>query len=393
MAEIDFLTEFIPENIAPAIRGCIKKYEFPVVTFAEIKVPDDLAEEKTGFKGVDLEAKNLNAIYAEISKVRNEIENCDFVYVHDMGTFVIAASKSEVEQKTKCLTENKKFAVQNTDEFSNKRLKGRIAVITGGAQGFGLGIAEYLADNGAQIVIADINEKNAKAAADKLNAKMQNKNAIALQCDVSDEESVKNMCRAVTRQYGGIDIMHSNAGISEPGSLETMTLECFERITRINYTAFFLICKYASRPMKVQSIFDENHFADIIQTNSKAGLKGWLNNFAYCGSKFGSIGLVQSISRDLVKYRIKVNCVCPGNYYTGPLWGDPEKGLFVKYFKAGKVPGAKGPEDVRDWYFSQEIFGRGCYPSDVAKAVMYAVEQKYETGQAIPVAGGLEMLS
>jgi Dehydrogenases with different specificities (related to short-chain alcohol dehydrogenases) len=122
-----------------------------------------------------------------------------------------------------------------------------------------------------------------------------------------------------------------------------MTLELFEKITTINYTAYFLITKYATRPMKIQSCFDDHFYGDIIQTNSKAGLKGWTKNFAYCGSKFGGLGLTQSFSRELVEYRIKVNSICPGNYYDGPLWGDPKKGLFVEFLNAGKVEGAKNP--------------------------------------------------
>ena len=95
---------------------------------------------------------------------------------------------------------------------------------------------------------------------------------------------------------------------------------------------------------------------------------------------------------ELAPFSIKVNAVCPGNYYDGPLWADPEKGLFVQYLRAGKVPGAKTVEDVRQSYLSKSLIKRGCLPSDVAKALLYAVEQTYETGQAIPVTGGQVML-
>ena len=80
---------------------------------------------------------------------------------------------------------------------------------------------------------------------------------------------------------------------------------------------------------------------DIIQINSKSGLEGSKCNFAYAGSKFGSIGLVQSFALELVEHGIKVNAVCPGNFLDGPLWSDPKTGLFVQYLKAKKVPGAK----------------------------------------------------
>lgn len=85
---------------------------------------------------------------------------------------------------------------------------------------------------------------------------------------------------------------------------------------------------------------------------------------------------------------IKVNSICPGNFFDGPLWSDPEKGLFLQYLKAGKVPGAKTVADVRNFYNAKIPMGRGCRGEDVARAVYYAVEQKYETGQAIPVTGG-----
>ena len=133
-------------------------------------------------------------------------------------------------------------------------------------------------------------------------------------------------------------------------------------------------------------------FYDIIQINSKSGLSGSNKNFAYAGGKFGGIGLVQSFALELAPFNIKVNAVCPGNYLDGPLWSDPERGLFVQYLRAGKVPGAKTVEDVRRYYEAKVPLGRGCFPSDVAKAVYYIVEQSYETGQALPVTGGQNML-
>lgn len=84
--------------------------------------------------------------------------------------------------------------------------------------------------------------------------------------------------------------------------------------------------------------------------------------------------------------------VCPGNFLDGPLWSDPEKGLFVQYLKAGKVPGAKTVDDVRRAYEAKVPMNRGCRPEDVARAVFYCIEQTYETGQAIPVTGGQIML-
>ena len=97
-------------------------------------------------------------------------------------------------------------------------------------------------------------------------------------------------------------------------------------------------------------------------------------------------------AKELVEDRIKVNSICPGNFFDGPLWSDPQKGLFVQYLNTGKVPGAKTIADVRKAYEAKVPMGRGCLPEDVTKAILYCVEQDYETGQAIPVTGGQVML-
>ena len=136
-----------------------------------------------------------------------------------------------------------------------------------------------------------------------------------------------------------------------------------------------------------------NGWTDIVQVNSKSGLVGSNRNGAYAGSKFGTVGLTQSFALELVSDRIKVNSVCPGNFFDGPLWSDPERGLFVQYLKSGKVPGARTVADVKLHYEKQIPMHRGCFPSDVAKAIIYAVCQSYETGQAIPVTGGQVMLN
>jgi NAD(P)-dependent dehydrogenase (short-subunit alcohol dehydrogenase family) len=145
--------------------------------------------------------------------------------------------------------------------------------------------------------------------------------------------------------------------------------------------------------LKIQHRFAPDYMTDIVQINSKSGLTGSNKNFAYAGGKFGGIGLTQSFAKELAPFRIKVNAICPGNFYDGPLWANPENGLFAQYLKAGKVPGAKTAADVRRHYEAQTPLGRGCETMDVARAVFYIVEQEYETGQAVPVTGGQIMLS
>ena len=267
------------------------------------------------------------------------------------------------------------------------RLGGKVVIITGSAQGFGRGIAEELYKEGAKIMIADLNEPLAQQAAQELGER-----AFAVKVNVADEASVAAMIGECVERFHGLDLFISNAGVLKAGSLEEMEVKDFEFVTQVNYTAFFICARYASQIMKAQKKADPDWTGDIIQINSKSGLEGSNKNFAYAGGKFGGIGLVQSFAMELAPYDIKVNAVCPGNFYGGPLWSDPEKGLFVQYLQAGKVPGARTVEDVRQFYLGKSLIKRGCLPSDVARAVLYAVEQTYETGQAIPVTGGQVML-
>ena len=267
-----------------------------------------------------------------------------------------------------------------------KRLQDKTVIVTGAAQGFGEGIARCLAGEGANIVVADLNYRLAQETAESLGG-------WACAVNVTDEAQVKNMVEQTMERFGRLDIFISNAGILKAGGLDEMTLETFELVTKVNYTAFFLCAKYAAAAMKLQKAAHPERTFDIIEINSKSGLEGSNKNFAYAGSKFGGIGLVQSFAKELVGNGIKVNAICPGNFFDGPLWSDPERGLFVQYLNTGKVPGAKTVEDVKRFYESKVPMNRGCEVSDVARALFYVVEQCYETGQAIPVTGGQIMLN
>ncbi len=268
------------------------------------------------------------------------------------------------------------------------RLAEKVAIVTGSAQGFGLGIAKELYNQGANLVIADLNESLAMEVANSLGDR-----AMSIKVDISSEEDVKRMLAKTVERFGGVDLLVANAGVLIAGGLDEMSAKNFEFVTKINYTGYFLCVKYTSEIMKAQRQGDENWTGDIVQINSKSGLVGSKKNFAYSGGKFGGIGLTQSFALELVEYGIKVNTVCPGNYYDGPLWSDPERGLFRQYLDAGKVPGAKTIDDVKRFYMAKTPIKRGCFPKDVAKAIMYCVEQQYETGQAIPVTGGQVMLN
>jgi NAD(P)-dependent dehydrogenase (short-subunit alcohol dehydrogenase family)/rhamnose utilization protein RhaD (predicted bifunctional aldolase and dehydrogenase) len=275
---------------------------------------------------------------------------------------------------------------------SSNRLKNKVAIVTGGAQGFGAGISRALYDQDVNVVVADINAETGLAFAKSLNCPKCANRVVFIQTDVSDAESVKNLVSSTVREFGGLDIMISNAGILRAGSLDEMDPDTFSKTTDINYKGYFLCAKYSSEIMKIQNRERPEYFTDIIQINSKSGLRGSNRNFAYSGAKFGGIGLTQSFALELAPFRIKVNSVCPGNFYEGPLWSDPVNGLFVQYLKTGKVPGAKTIDDVRKFYEDQVPMKRGCRLEDVMKAINYIIDQEYETGQAIPVTGGQVML-
>jgi NAD(P)-dependent dehydrogenase (short-subunit alcohol dehydrogenase family)/rhamnose utilization protein RhaD (predicted bifunctional aldolase and dehydrogenase) len=273
------------------------------------------------------------------------------------------------------------------------RVEGKTIVVTGAAQGFGEGIARELMGQGANIVVADLNEATGAATAASFNAIAKNNRAIFVKTNVADMDSLQNLMKQTILNFGALDVFVSNAGVLRAGGLEAMTPENFEFVTKINYQAYFYCAKVASHIMKIETTADPEYFADIVQVNSKSGLRGSKANFAYAGGKFGGIGLTQSFALELAPFRVKVNSICPGNFYDGPLWSNPENGLFVQYLAAGKVPGAKTVQDVKDFYLAQVPMRKGCTPADVTKAILYAIDQTGETGQAIPVTGGQVMLA
>ena len=275
---------------------------------------------------------------------------------------------------------------------SGNKLINKIVIVTGGAQGFGAGIAESLFALNLNVIIADLNEATGKSFVTLLSSKKTQNKAIFVRTDVSDSASVKELILTTVREFGGLDIIISNAGILKAGGLDEIDAETFSKTTEVNYNGYFHCAKYASEVMKVQNQEKQGYFTDIIQINSKSGLRGSNRNFAYAGAKFGGIGLTQSFALELAPFRIKVNSICPGNFYEGPLWADPNKGLFVQYLNTGKVPGAKSIEDVRKHYEEMVPMKRGCKLEDVMKALLYLVDQEYETGQALPVTGGQVML-
>jgi len=314
------------------------------------------------------------------------------VYVQDVGTFAFGADPDQLERNA--------AGAGETVELLRKRgrtdtVRGKVCVVTGGARGFGRQIVLNLVEDGAVVYIADLNDLGAADLAAKINEKAGRTMAYPIRVDAADEDSVERMTAGIVGKLGGIDLFVSNAGVLKAGSVKEMESADFSFVTGVNYFGYFLCVKHVSRVMARQHRGDRSntYFTDIIQINSKSGLVGSNKNAAYAGGKFGGIGLTQSFALELVADNIKVNSICPGNFFDGPLWSDPEKGLFVQYLHTGKVPGAKSIEDVKRFYEEKVPMKRGCLGRDVYRAILYCIEQLYETGQAVPVTGGQVMLS
>lgn len=327
---------------------------------------------------------------------KNRAEIGEYLFIEGVGLLGLSSNKSKVEQKLATVRRESRGAdlpePVAPPQF-RRPLYNKIVAITGGAMGFGEGIARQLFAEGSNIVIMDINEQAGSHLAAELNAHRTSNRARYIKTDVSSLESMEQSVFETVLEFSGLDVMISNAGVLRAGSVEELTEEDFDFVSRVNYRGYYNCVKAAAPVMKLQNKFAAGNFGDIIQINSKSGLEGSQKNFAYAGSKFAGIGLTQSFAKELIGDRIKVNAICPGNFFEGPLWSDPKNGLFVQYLNAGKVPGAKTISDVKRHYESMVPAGRGCRVEDVVKAIKYVIDQEYETGQALPVTGGQVMLS
>lgn len=376
--------------LTPAIRGVCKPSSFPSVRFqpAPALTKDDFFAAAPVKEAVWIgRANDIRTLYEAIDRIS---AGTRLVAIESIGVFAAAPAFEQAQRLLDAVFLS--FRLDDVPAAPHRgRMNGRVIVVTGGAQGLGKGIANALLAEGACVVIADLNVPLAQKTAAEFCLTYGENTAIALGVDVSNDDSVAQLCRDTVLHYGGIDVMFSNAGIVISGDLEQMTSEQMARVSNVNYIGYFRCTKYASRYMKIQSAFDPAFTSDVINTSSVAGLIGYRKNFAYCGSKFAVLGLTECFAKELLPHGIKVNSVCPGNYYDGPLWNDPEKGLFLQYLKAGKIPNGKTVQDSKDYYMNREPFHRGCQPEDIAAAVLYCIEQQFETGIALPVTGGLAM--
>ena len=175
-------------------------------------------------------------------------------------------------------------------------LEDRIALVTGGAQGLGKAISTRLAEEGAHVVVCDINEQDAGKTASEIVTNFH-RQAIAVKADVTDEAQVEAMINRTVKEFGRLDIAVSNAGILIAEEVTEFPAEKWRAVINVNLFGYFLVAKHAAIVMK------EQRRGVILQINSKSGKKGSFKNSAYAASKFGGIGLTQSIALELAEYR------------------------------------------------------------------------------------------
>jgi len=258
------------------------------------------------------------------------------------------------------------------------KLANKVAIVTGAGRGLGEAIALRLAREGCKVAAADINFSTVERTAQKI--KEIKGDSLPLKVDVTKSNQVKLMVEKTVAKFGRLDILVSNAGIVKSYELTDFPEEEWRKVIEINLVGYFLVAREAAKIMKKQKS------GVIIQINSKSGKKGSYWNSAYAASKFGGIGLTQSIALDLAPYGIRVNAVCPGNLLDSPLWVDS---LYEEYAKKWGI----SKKEVRKKYESRVPLGRGCQYEDVANVVVFLAsdEASYMTGQAINVTGGQVM--
>jgi len=256
------------------------------------------------------------------------------------------------------------------------RLEGRVALVTGAAQGIGKAIAVSFAREGADVVINDLNLEQARKVSEEITG--SGRNSLAIKADVSNQQEVTEMVKQIIDKFKRIDILVNNAGISKILPFTETTEELWDKILGINLKGTFLCCK-AVIPQMVQQ-----RKGKIINMSSQSGKRGNAWHAAYCASKFGIIGLTQSIASEYAPYGININAVCPGVVFT-PLWDEQ----LAQYGKKRRLP----TEKVKEYLLSKIPLGRLPHLEEIANVVLFLAsdESSYMTGQAINVTGGQQL--
>lgn len=250
------------------------------------------------------------------------------------------------------------------------RLKGKIAVITGAGSGIGKATAKLFAEEGAKVVVADINPHTGEEVAHQI--KEERGEAIFVQVDVAHSADVQRMIQTALDSYGRIDILFNNAGIA--GELwDETTEEKWQKVINVNLTGSFLACMYAIPHMRKQG------GGIIINTGSIGGIRASGKSPAYAASKGGLIVLSKSLARVLAKDNIRVNCLCPGAVDTGlteAFMGYPKTEEERRTKTAAKIAGIP--------------LGRVSKPEEIAFGALFLAsdESSFVTGAAFQMDGG-----
>jgi NAD(P)-dependent dehydrogenase (short-subunit alcohol dehydrogenase family) len=245
------------------------------------------------------------------------------------------------------------------------RLSGRVAVVTGAAQGIGRASAERFAAEGAAVVAADVALEEGKAVEAAIRA--TGARATFVPTDVSDPPQLAAMIETAVREYGRLDVLFNNAGIGRFLRFDELTVEEWDRVFAIDLRATFVACRLALPHLrKTRGV--------ILNTASQSGLQGQAKNEAYCAAKGGVILFTRSLARELAPEGIRVNCICPG-------------GVDTKLLKTfAESAASTGPGSLA----SRSPLGRLCRPEEVAAAALFLVsdDASFVTGIALPVDGG-----
>ena len=273
-----------------------------------------------------------------------------------------------------------------------RTLLGKIALITGAgysdvtadgavsglAPTSGVAIAERLARMGAVVVATDINEASLQKTLALLTRYEENPPHMAMKMDVPNDGEIKSVLETIQTQYGALDIVCNNAGVSSMAPLGDLTEEEWDFNVDVNMKGVFL-CTRAVIP------YMKDRGGRIVNTCSMAAIKADPTLAHYTASKFGVLGFTRASALALAPYGITVNCVCPGWVKT------PMQDREVIW--EGKMKGIS-PEEVRQRYIDHTPLGRLCYPEDVANAVAFFLqpETDFITGQDLIVAGGANLM-
>jgi 3-oxoacyl-[acyl-carrier protein] reductase len=245
------------------------------------------------------------------------------------------------------------------------RLRDKKAIVTGGGRGIGRAVALAFAREGADILV---NYHSNDEAAREVVEKIQNlgQKAISVKTDVSNYADVKAMVDYAVQEIGGVDILVNNAGMSQPSMFLKMTEETWDRIIGIHLKGTFNCTQAAARYMK------DKKYGKIINVISTAGLFGTVGQINYASAKAGIIGFTKSASRELGRYGINVNVICPGITATE---------------MTSKV---RSDEKLRDVYLSRIQLGRFAEPEEIAPTFVFLASDDagYITGQVLCVDGG-----